>query len=520
MSLNIFLWVLAFSPVLFLLIGILLFKWEASRVGALSWFISIAVAWFFFGAGPRLLALANSKGISLSLYVLLIIWSAIFLYNVVERAGAVKIISRTMQGASDDKLIQCLLLSWCFTSLLQGIAGFGVPVAVVAPIMVAMGFDPIASVACCLVGHSWSISFGSMGSSYNAIQLVTKIPGALIGPCMALVFSTAIFSTGFSVAHIHEGNRGMKKSIPLVFCTGAVMSFMLWFMNDIGVAQLASLAAGIGGCLILGIWGLMRKDKSFSAGKPNVMHEMGFHTAASPYYAVILITMLSQIPVIKSALSPYYWGLNYPAVATSLGHAVQAVSNYSKIQFFSHPAPILIASALFGIYIFTREKTNGMTKKELFLSAASSTVQKCVPTSVGIATMVMMALIMSDSGMTNYIAHGVAAIFGKSYPIVSPFIGALGTFITGSNTNSNIMFGIMQYDTALVLGKSAVLIAAAQSVGGSLGVAIAPSTIMMGAANVGVGGCEGDVLKRTMRYGLINIMLTGLFVWFLGGYYK
>ncbi|MDR0644583.1 MAG: L-lactate permease [Treponema sp.] len=514
-------WLLAFSPILLLLTGMLLFKWEAPKAGALSWFISIAVAWSFFGANPKLLALANSKGISLSIYVLLIIWSAIFLYNIVERAGAAHVISKMMQEISDDKMIQCLLLSWCFTSLLQGIAGFGVPVAVVAPIMVAMGFDPITSVTCCLIGHSWAISFGSMGSSYNAIQLVTKIPGALIGQCMALVFTIAIFSTGFSVAYLYDGNNGIRKSIPLILCTGTVISFALCFMNFIGIAQLASLAAGIGGCLVLGMWAFIRKGKKKSISQPSQnIREMTFNMAASPYYAVILLSMILQVPIIKSVLSPYHWGLDYPAIATSLGHTVQASAGYSRIQFFSHPAPILLVSAVFGICVFTRKQACGVSRRDFFLACLSNTVRKCVPTSVGIAATVMMALVMGDSGMTNYIARGIATILGKAYPIVSPFIGALGTFITGSNTNSNIMFGIMQYETAIMLGKNAVLIAAAQSVGGSLGVAIAPSAIMTGAANVCPGGCEGEIMKVTMRYCLVNLTLVGLFVLFLGKHYQ
>jgi len=126
---------------------------------------------------------------------------------------------------------------------------------------------------------------------------------------------------------------------------------------------------------------------------------------------------------------------------------------------------------------------------------------------------------MSDSGMTNVIAQGTANVFGAFFPLVSPFIGVLGSFITGSNTNSNVMFGVLQQNTAIVLGVSPVLMAAAQSVGGSLGVAIAPSTIMTGAANVGLNGRENEIMKITMKYCLINVMLVGVFVYILSRVY-
>jgi lactate permease len=360
-----------------------------------------------------------------------------------------------------------------------------------------------------------------MGSSYNAIQLVTKIPGDIIGPCMALIFFVSIFSTGLSVAHIYGGIKELKRSVPLVLLIGAIMSGTMWLMNHIGVAQLASLAAGIIGCVALSLVAFFRRNNDpTSPTLAPVRSGMSFTAAASPYYAVILITMISQVPAIRTALPPYSLSLDYPEISTALGYSVEAVSGYSKIRLFSHPAPILFVSAVFGIILYSLLNARGQSGWQLLAKAASGTVKKCIPTSSGIATMVMMALVMSDSGMTNYIARGVAAVFGKAYLIASPFVGALGTFITGSNTNSNIMFGIMQYDTAIVLGQSAILMAASQSVGGSLGVSIAPSTIMMGSANVGIIGRESEVLRRTIKYGLINITLTGLFVWFLGGYYN
>ena len=510
-------WLLAIAPVLVLIAGILLFKWEASKVGAISWIVALAIAYFSFGTDLQMLALANSKGLSLSLYVLLIIWGAIFLYNVADGAGAIKVIGKTMTGVSDDRRIMILLLAWCFASMLQGLAGFGIPVAVVAPIMVVMGFEPLVAVAACLIGHSWSISFGSMGSSYNSIQLVTGIPGEIIGPWMAIIFSVGIFATGFGVAHIYGGWSAVKKSIPQVLTAGTAMSVVLWLMTVIGTAQLASLMAAGAGCLVMILWALAGKRKETNQVKATPEKSaMSFHTAFAPYYTLILVSILTQIKPIKNALSGYNWGLAYPELQTSFGYVVTAVSKYSKIQFFSHPAPILLLSSLVGYAIYV---TRTGAKKNLLQTAAVKTVDKAIPTSVGIGTMVMMALIMSDSGMTNLIAQGIANVFGAFFPLVSPYIGVLGSFITGSNTNSNVMFGVLQQNTALVLGKSAVLMAAAQSVGGSLGVSIAPSTIMTGAANVGLNGRENEIMKITMKYCLINVLLVGIFVFVLSNIY-
>ncbi|HZW50103.1 MAG TPA: L-lactate permease, partial [Bacillota bacterium] len=347
-------WFLAILPVLVLVTGILVFKWETAKVGAISWLVAIADGYFFFGSDFRLMALANSKGMSLSLFVLLIIWGAVFMYNIADGAGAIKVIGKKIAGISDDQRIQVLLLAWCFAPVLQGLAGFGIPVAVVAPIMVVMGFQPVVAVATCLIGHSWSISFGSMASSYNSLQLVTNIPGELIGPWMAIIFSAAIFATGFGVAHIYGGWNAVKKSVPQILTTGSMMSFVLWLTVTIGTPQLATLMAGLAGCAVMMAWALLGKKKTGKAEEKTATEKqkMSFTVAFSPYYAMILISILTQLKPIKTALASYNWGLNYPEVQTAVGYVVTATSKYSKILFFSHPAPILIFSGLLGYVIY------------------------------------------------------------------------------------------------------------------------------------------------------------------------
>lgn len=506
-------WILAFLPILVLLATILLFQWGAPKSGAISWFTAILIAIIAFGADRHLLALANSKGMSLCLYVLLIIWGAVFLYNIVEKIGAIKVIGDTMTKVTEDRLLQCLLMSWCFASFMQGIAGFGVPVAVVAPIMVVMGFPPAVAAATCLVGHSWSISFGSMGSSYYTIQLVTKIPGEIIGPWMAILFAVPILATGLAVAHIYGGFPALKKSVPAVVATSVIMSFMSWLINIMGAAQLATLIPAIIGCGTLAVMSRTKyyrsnttvKDAPKSEGGP-----MGFHLAFSPYYILILLSILTQVKAISNIFATYTWGLDYPAVQTSLGYAVKAEKLYSRINIFSHPAPLLVMAALLGYVIF---KLYGKWQPGAAISAVKITFSQCVPTSIGIASMVMMALIMNDTGMTNVLAQGMAKATGILFPIVSPFIGVLGAFLTGSNTNSNVMFGALQIETAKVLGISTVIMAAVQSVGGSVGCSIAPSKVLIGTATVGLNGRESEVMNRTIPYCLLISLLVGINAW-------
>ncbi len=157
--------ILAFTPILLILILMVGFRWGAARSGAVGYLSALVIAILFFGAGPELLAFAHAKALLLTIDVLLIIWAAFLLYRVVEEAGAIKTIGQALPHLTPDRTLQALIIGWIFASFLQGVGGFGVPVAVIAPILVGLGFSPLAAVVIPSIGHGWSVTFGSLGSS-------------------------------------------------------------------------------------------------------------------------------------------------------------------------------------------------------------------------------------------------------------------------------------------------------------------------------------------------------------------
>jgi lactate permease len=450
---------------------------------------------------------------SLSLYVLLIIWSAVFLYNLVDRLGAVKVIAANMTKVTDDKLLQCLLMSWCFAGFMQGVAGFGVPIAVVAPIMVVMGFRPAVAAASCLVGHCWSVTFGSMGAGYYTLQLITKIPGEIIGPWMAILFAVPIIGAGFAVAHIYGGWAAVKRGTPVIVITSLAMSVTCWLMTFIGAAQLAALIPGLVGCGTLAVIARSRLYRSTGIAKAVVPiggpQAMSFHLAFSPYYGFVALSVCTQFHAVSRFFAPLTFGLNYPAAQTTMGFAVKAEKLYSRIG-IAHPSFLLLATAILSVSIF---HAAGKWKSGSIMGACKDTFNQCVPTSFGVITMVMMALVMNDTGMTYLLAQGVARATGHLFPLASVFIGVLGTFLTGSGANSNVMFASLQVETAKVLGISTVIIAAVQGVGGSIGGCVAPAKVLLGSTMVGLEGRESEVLNRTIPYCLGIALMTGITAW-------
>ena len=514
-------------PILVLITAILGLKWSAPRAGALSWLVAAAVALLFFGADARLVAIGSSKGLSLSIFVLAIVWSAVFLYNLIDQLGGIEVIGTTISRLVRDPLAQALVVGWAFSGFIQGIAGFGVPVAVVAPLLMIMGFSPIKAAAIGLVGHAWAVTFGSLGSSYYTIQLVTGIDGDVIGPQMAAMFSLPIILSGFAVAHLEGGLASVRRAAPAVILIGGAMALGLWATAFIGAPQITSIVAGLIGC---GIGWLVSRSPLLSVreqpeepavashapepvgANPHSKARMSFHLAFLPYYLLLMLSAVSQVPAVKEMVASLAWGLDYPATVTSMGYSVDAQDNYAQIGLMRHPAPLIILSLAMTYLVY---RLLGRWRSGAGLAAVRRTYSQCMITSAAIPTMVMMALVMTDVGMTVLLGRSIADGTGAVFPIFSPYLGVLGTFMTGSNTASNVMFGTLQTETAKALGVGTVTVASVQSIGGSLASSIAPAKVLVATTIVGLSGRESEVLRRTIPYCIGIVLLVGVEAWLL-----
>jgi len=506
-------WLLASSPLIVLLFTMLRLKWKAKTAGVVAWIIALFVGWAFFGGYPTLLAIASAKGVSLTLFVVLIIWTSAFMYQMVSETGAIPVISRWMASLSSDRLMLALLVAWCLTGVIQAVAGYGVPVAVCAPLMIAAGYDPMVAAASTLVGHAWSITFGSMGSSYYTLQLSTKIAPEVLGNWVGLTFIIPTILTGLAVAHIIQGWDGVKKGFVRIVLVGTAMGGIQWAVARIGSGQVASLLGSLAGVALVALMSPREaggSPKMAGAGPgadATAKREISLHLALIPYYALLVLTLLSQVGPVKAFFKPYKFGIDYPAMKTNLGYAVAAEKGYAAIGLFSHPAPIITMACLIGLAVYA---TRGLITKSGLKRAWKGTVKQSWQTTLGVLTMVMMALVMNDTGMTRQMAVGVAGVAGRLFPIVSPFIGVLGCFMTGSNTNGNILFGSFQFETAKALGISATLIAGAQTVGASLGSSIAPAKVLLGSSTTGLSGREDELLKKCLPYCFVIVLALGL----------
>jgi len=508
--------ILSSVPIFILVFGILVIKWTAPKAAAVAWIVAVIIALVSFGADITIIAIGSSKGLSLSVFILSILFSSVLLYNVIDRLGGIDVIGQHMTNLVGGSLSQSLVVGWAFSGFMQGVAGFGVPVAVVTPLMMFMGFKPVKATAIVLVGHAWAVSFGSLGSSFYTLTLVTGLPADELAHIKALLTTLPILLSGVAVAHIEGGMSSVKKGASTILLMGIAMALTNWGFSYIGAPQIASIASGLVGAgtgwilINLGLLGKEITKPSSDMHKTKPRHN--FHLMFLPYYLVVFLSFLSQTPWIKDISATWYWGLNYPEIETALGFVSAQQENYAKIRMLRHPAPLLLSALALSCFIYM---IMGLWTRGTMLYSLKRTYNQSLSSAIGVGAMIMMAIVMTDVGMTTTLGRAMAQSTNMVFPILSPFMGMLGTFLTGSNTSSNIMFASLQVETASALGIDKLIIAATQSVSGGIGSSIAPAKVLVGTALVGLSGSENKVLRKTMPYCLAILVILGIQAWII-----
>lgn len=495
---------LAIAPILIILILMVGFRWKASRAGGAGYLAALIIAVLWFRITLPTLAYAHAKAVFLILDVLLIIWTAFLLYRVVDEAGGIDILSRTLPHLTRDQGFQALLIGWVFASFLQGVGGFGVPTAVIAPILVGLGFSPLLAVVIPSLGHTWAVTFGSLGASFNAMMAVTGLDWqTLAGPAAIFLGITGIW-VGVAVALTAGGKAALARLWLPIGIIGLSMSAVQYLTVSQGLWNIGGLLGGTAG-LLVGIplaWVMSDQEK---VGSSFPWRDLLISLAG--YGVLVGLTLVIQlVPGVRPLLSRVQFGFDFPATTTGLGYVVPAGPG-RQLYLLRHAGMILLVSSAAAFLIF---KAAGWYRPGALGRILESTGQRVIGSSVGITSIVMMAVIMGHAGMTDTLAEGFSKAIGPFYPAVSPWIGALGAVMTGSNANSNLVFSALQLRTAEILKLPAAIILAAQTTGGALGSVAAPTKVIVGASTAGMEGREGDIMRRLLPSIGVLLLLTSL----------
>lgn len=494
-------WFLALMPIaaiLGLMVGL---RWSGTRAGLVGWALALIIAALRFGAGTDVLLWAQVRGLFFSLFVLYIIWAALLFYRVIDEAGAVSAIGMDLPRLTSDRALQALILGWAFCSFLQGLGGFGVPVAVLSPLLLTLRFPTVTAVVIPSVGHGWSVTFGSLGSSFYALMAASGRPGEELGPPSALLLGLACFLCGAGVLWAAGGPRTLRHGLVPLLLIGTAMAGVQYLVVRAGMWAIGGLCGSLAGIAVGVLWA--RRHRPASSPTPDPPDRMPLVWALVPYGILIAIIFAAQLlPPVESALNRVVLRVAVPELVTARG-ARTPPGFTTPISLFGHTGALLVYASLITLLLYARQRRY----KPGFLQRIGRDVsRRALPATLGILTMVGMAVTMEHAGMTRVLAEGISRVAGRSFLLASPFIGALGAFMTGSNTNSNVVFAALQQQAATLAGLNPVLALAAQTAGAAIGSTFAPAKIIVGCATVRAS--ESLTLRKVVVYDAV--ILTAL----------
>jgi lactate permease len=483
------------APLIVVLFGMGVLRWAAAAAGAAGFMTALVVALLAFdlaatapaAVGPvQAAAGALSEALHSAATILWIILPALSIYELQLRTGALERIRNALVGLSNDRVVQAVLIAWFFGLFTEGAAGFGTPVALAAPLLVGLGYAPVTAVALALVGHAAGVSFGALGTPIFAQAEITGMSPSTIGVATALLH--AILGTLLLVFVMRiAGGAVTLRNAAWAAVAGACFLVPFLALAILAGPELPTLGGALIGATLFVV--ILRWRASNQARRPEFRRLV---PDIAPYLIILALVLATRL------IGPLQDALGGIRIGWSLHDTYRGT-----FQPLYHPGTILLLGFILGALVTGRAAH--------LMPSARAAAGRLVPVALALLAMLAMSRLMVHSGMISALAEG-AARSGAIWPVLAPAIGALGTFVTGSATASNILFTQFQLTTASALALPTLLLVAAQGFGAAIGNVIAPHNIIAGAATVGLQGREGEILERTIRACVVYAAAGGLLV--------
>ena len=503
-------------PVIVVLLLLGVFKrpaWQASLAGlAIGLVIAIAI-WQF----PVGLAVSSTlEGVVFALWpIMWIVFSALVLYNVAVQSGRFDAFRRwILEHLPNDRRVALIVVGYCFGALLEGVTGFGAPVAITSALLIMLGFDAIDAIVYSLMFNTAPVAFGSLGIPITTLAGVTGLPDTQLAAMVGRQLPFLAVLLPFYVIAMHGGLRSVVKLLPVLLVaslTGSVVQFVTsnyisYPLTNIFSALFSLLAT----VAFLRVW-KHEPDPEFAITVPPriVEDEMPDHSSISPWHGWVPWVVVSVVVFVWSVLHwtgfhqmNIHWpGLDKQVFITLYGKPYAAIWNFQPL---ASGTAILVASIITAAAV-------GVGVKGYFHAMTVTWKQVRIP-GLTVMAIVGLAYLMNYSGLSYTLGLGVASV-GALFPLVSAFLGWIAVFLSGSDTSGNALFGNLQVVAARQLGVNPVLFAATNTSGGVMAKMISPQNIATGVATSKMEGHEGTIFARTFVHSIILTLLLGVLVW-------
>lgn len=485
---------LAAAPLLVVLGLMIGLRWRAGPAGLAGLLLAVVLAVTAFGlgrAGPEghgagaTLAGAGLEAAFTTATILWIVFPALVLYELQARSGHIHVIRGAIARLSENPRTQVLFVAWFFSLFMEGASGFGAPVALAAPFLVMLGQSPVRAVVLALVGHAAGVSFGALGTPVLAQAALLPIDAEAIARQTALLnlavgwilLAALVWLADDKPPTPSDVGRGALAGV----CFFAPYSALAAFAGP----ELPSLGGGALGVLLFAA--LVRRRTGGQAE-----HSGGaVLRAAAPYVVVVALVLLTR------SLVPLRDLLQGVEISWRVGGEF-----HGAIRPLYHTGTLLLAAVLLGALL---QRSSGQD----LVAAAGSALRRLAIVALALFVMLCLSRVMVHGGLVAQLGAGAAAA-GFLWPLLSPALGALGSFVTGSATASNILLTPFQAAAAADLHLPAERMAAAQGLGAAMGNVISPHNVIAGTAAVGLKGRDAEVLRWTAPVCAASVAAAGV----------
>ncbi|MEY8309180.1 lactate permease LctP family transporter [Erysipelotrichaceae bacterium 51-3] len=499
--------ILALCPIILLIIIMMVFKrpaWQAAIGAAI---LAAIEALLYWKTPASAVGMAAVEGAAMAFWpIVLVIIAAVFTYNLVCSTGGMDVIKTMLTSVSPDKRVLVLLVAWCFGGFMEGMAGFGTAIAIPAGMMMAMGFDPLFSCLICLLSNGFPTPWGSIGIPTVTVASLLNMPGTTALSTMQVI-QVAVFFIAIPFLLVVLTGKGVKALKGMTgVCLGAGLGFVLP-MLVVSAFVGAELVVVIGSVFSLAITVLLGKRV-----KPDPEYLMSAKEEKKEEKAAAKITLKDALV----ACAPFLFIFVFLLGSSKLVPPVNSfLSQFSTTVYFvnENSATTFAWINTPGVWIFLSAILGALIQKasfKQFTSVFKATLKQMTGSIIVMVSVLMAAKIMIYSGMISDIAKFAIAAMGGMYPIIAPWLGALGAFVTGSGTSSGVLFGKVQADAAAALNMNEYWVVGLNALGIGVGKMLSPQSIAIGLSAVGGLKEDSKLLKMALPYGAAFIVICSI----------
>ncbi|MCI2055742.1 MAG: L-lactate permease [Oscillibacter sp.] len=489
---------LAVSPIVLVLVGILAFRKPAMKVApvALVWTLLLAFTYFNVGGLTFKDNIAAYdvllwKGIKEGLKIVAMVTGAFVILNTLKKTGAIDDVKNTVAAISgSDRRVQLIIVGIMVPIFLEGAAGAGAPAAIVAPFLVALGFDPITAIAVGLLGDATPCSWGGAGlttiTGGGALVEAGVSTVALNSAMVGRLHMFGVMVIPFLAVALAFGKKGFKGIVPYLCYAGVTTGAVMFALSNFVGAEVTSMGTGLIAILLSVLFvkfvPIKTPDEFRYTPPKDVQHKYSAFRALSPY-----IFMLVLLPAVRYGVPAFVE--NGFALMCTFGYIVWV------------DVVIFVCGILGAVMLGVRYRQ--------YMEILASTLKSILPVLVTMGSLLVVSYVMqsANTGMMSLIAGDIAALAGMAYPAAAVLIGSMGSFITGTGLGSNIMFANMHMEAAATLGMNPITVFAGQNAGASLGNLICPNNTVAACATVGEVGNEAAVMRKTLKAFAVILVL-------------